>query len=356
MPPGSSRPRQASTRTVALAESLGSISIRVEGASGRLIGPLHVATIEIEHPRATIRIAGLEADYEPLEILGGRISAEDVRIADAKVVLHAATGPPKPPSFMPGWLRVVLTDAAVTRLVIVSPGGTEVRFDDIRGSATIAKSRIEFDGVHVKSPGWAVAGASGSLIARQPLALDVTTAWSLSAENRVAGIAHAAGDLNRLLVDAQVAAPGIARVRAEVRDLGPDLTFLGEAAIEKLDLAQWMADPPLGPLRGTLAIEGDRSHYGAKGKLHGPGLPEPGVGLDARMSYADQVLAFESIVLESGPGSVVRARGTLAVANELSYDMTADWTGFRWPLVGGRWSPRHAGSSRPMAGPNSTIA
>jgi translocation and assembly module TamB len=322
------------TRTVALAESLGSVSIRVEGASGRLIGPLHIATITIEHSRASIRIAGLEADYEPLEILGGRISAEDVRIADAKVVLHAATGPPKPPSFMPGWLRVVLTDAAVARLVIVSPGGTEVRFDDIRGSATIAKSRIEFDGVHVKSPGWAVAGASGRLIARQPLALDVTTAWSLSAENRVAGIAHAAGDLDRLLVEAQVAAPGIAHVRAEVRDLGPDLTFLGEAAVEKLDLAQWMADPPLGPLRGTLAIEGDRSHYGAKGKLHGPGLPEPGVGLDARMSYAGQVLAFESIVLESGPGSVVRAHGTLAVANELSYDMTADWTGFRWPLVG----------------------
>ena len=145
------------TRAVALAESLGSVSIRVEGASGRLIGPLHVASIAIEHPRASIRIAGLEADYEPLEILGGRISAENVRIADASVVLHNATGPHKPPSFMPGWLRVVLDNATVTRLVIVSPGGTEVRFDDIRGSATIAKSRIDFDGVHLKSPGWAVA-------------------------------------------------------------------------------------------------------------------------------------------------------------------------------------------------------
>jgi translocation and assembly module TamB len=322
------------TRAVALAESLGSVSIRVEGAAGRLIGPLHVARIAIEHPRASIRIAGLEADYEPLEILGGRISAENVRIADASVVLHTATSPHRPPSFMPGWLRVVLNDATVTRLTIVSPGGAEVRFDDIRGSATIAKSRIEFDGVHLKSPGWAVAGASGSLIARQPLALEVNTAWSLSAENRVVGIAHAAGDLDRLLVDAQVAAPGIARVRAEVRNLGPDLGFLGEAAIEKLDLAQWMADPPIGPLQGTLAIEGDRSHYGARGKLHGRGLPESGVRLDSRMSYADQVLAFESIVLESGPGSVVRARGALAVADELSYDMTADWTGFRWPLVG----------------------
>ena len=129
-------------RAVALAESLGSVSILVEGASGRLIGPLRVASIAIEHPRASIRIAGLEADYEPLEILAGRISAEGVRIADATIVQRIAPGPAKPPSFRPGWLRVVLDDAAVTRLVIVSSAGTEVRFDDIRGSATIAKSRV----------------------------------------------------------------------------------------------------------------------------------------------------------------------------------------------------------------------
>ncbi|HEY8265155.1 MAG TPA: hypothetical protein VIG03_01180, partial [Steroidobacteraceae bacterium] len=136
-------------RAVVLAESLGSVSIHVEGAAGRLIGPLRVASIAIEHPRASIRITGLEADYEPLEILGGRISAENVQVADATVKLHPVMGPPKPPSFMPGWLRVVLDDATVTRLMIVSPGGAEVRFDDIRGSATIAKSHIDFDGVHV---------------------------------------------------------------------------------------------------------------------------------------------------------------------------------------------------------------
>ena len=102
-------------RAVTLVESVGSVTIRVEGASGRLIGPLVVDAVEIEHPRASIRIAGLEADYEPLEILAGRISAEGAKIREAAIALHPATGPSRPPSFMPGWLTVAVDDAAVAQ-------------------------------------------------------------------------------------------------------------------------------------------------------------------------------------------------------------------------------------------------
>ena len=174
---------------------------------------------------------------------------------------------------MPGWLTVAVDDAAVGSLLIVAPNGTETRFRDIRGSARITRSSIEFKGVHVRSTGWAVAGASGTLFAREPLALDVTTAWSLTDDDRVAGIARATGDLERLLVDAQVAAPAKGRVQAEVRDLATKLTFRGEAEIESLDLAQWVDNPPVGPLAASLEIEGDRLRYSARGTVRGPGLP-----------------------------------------------------------------------------------
>ena len=119
----------------------------------------------------------------------------------------------------PAGSRSLLDDAAVASLLIVAPRGTETRFRDIRGSARITHSSIEFKGGHVRSTGWAVAGAGGTLFAREPLALDVTTAWSLTDDDRVAGIARATGDLERLLVDARVAAPATVRVQAEVRDL-----------------------------------------------------------------------------------------------------------------------------------------
>ena len=283
-------------RAVTLVESVGAMSIRVEGASGRLIGPLVVDAVEIEHPRASIRIAGLVADYEPLEILAGRISAEGAKIGEAAIRLRPATGPSRPPSFMPGWLTVAIDDAAVESLLVVAPNGTETRFRGIRGSARITRSRLEFKGVHVRSSGWAVAGASGTLFARQPLALDVTTAWSLTDDDAVAGIARATGDLERLLVDAQVAAPAKARVRAEVRDLATKLTFRGEAAIEIPRPRAVGRQSPRGAARGVARVRGrppalfgtrDRARPGPARARH-PGrrareLCEP--GRDTRIAH-----------------------------------------------------------------------
>jgi len=321
-------------RAVTFVESVGSVKIRVEGASGRLIGPLVVDAVAIEHPRASIRIAGLEADYEPLEILAGRISAEGVKIRAATVALHPATGPPRAPSFMPGWLTVAVDDASVDSFLIVSPNGTETPFHDIRGSARIARSRLEFRGVHARSSGWAVAGAGGTLFAREPLALDATAAWSLTEGDLVAGIARATGDLERLLVDAHVAAPARGRVQAEVRDLSSQLTFRGKADIESLDLAQWIDKPPVGPLAASLEFDGDPRRYAARGTVHGQGLPANGIDVDARASYANTVVTFESITLKAAPGLDVRASGTLQAGDAPAFDVSASWDAFRWPLAG----------------------
>lgn len=321
-------------RAIAMLESLERVKIRVEGASGRLIGPLKVARIDIDHPRATIRIAAFEGDYEPLEILAGRISGEGVRVADASVRVHARSGELRPPSFMPGWLTLVVDEATVARLLIVSSGGAEVRLEDIRGSAKVTKTQIEFEGVHADSSGWAVAGASGSLFARSPVAMDVNAAWSLLRDHRIAGIAHASGDLDRLLVDARVAAPGTGRAAIEMTDLTGRLQWQGKADIEKFDLEQWIEDAPVGPLHAALAIHGDRSRYAATGIVHGNGLPESGVQVDGTAHYADRLVSIPGIMLETTAGTAVRLKGTMTVADEPEYDVQAKWSDFRWPLAG----------------------
>jgi translocation and assembly module TamB len=321
-------------RAVSMVGSVGTVTIRVEGARGRLIGPLVIDRIEIEHPRATIRVTGLSADYEPSELFAGRISVEAAVIEDARVELRPPTAPSHAPSFMPGWLDLAVDGANVKRLVIVAPGGEAVPFTDIRGSARISKTRLAFDGVHAKSTGWAVAGASGTLFARDPLGIDATTAWSLGDDNRVAGIVHAAGNLDRLLADARIAAPGTGRARVELTNVGPELAFRGDLDIVTLDLVQWIAEPPFGPLQGRFAVEGDRAHYRATGSVSGAGLPEGGVPATARASYANAVLTFESIELEPAAGSRIAAQGTMRLGDAPAYDMTAEWTGFRWPLVG----------------------
>ncbi len=320
-------------RTVAALESLDAVEIRVKGAKGRLIGPLRFAQLNVEHPRARITIVGFEADYEPLEILGGRISAERVRVAEASIRLLPRTGPTKPPSFMPGWLALVLDEAAVGKLLIVSPAGVELRLRDIRGSAKLTKAEIEFEEVNVQAPAWAVAGASGSLHARTPLAMNVDAAWSVTGERLVTGVVHAAGDLDRLLLDVRVATPGRGRLAVEMRELTGKLRWSGNAEVDALDLAQWIEEPPVGPLRATLSIQGDRSRYTATGVAHANGLPESGVRVGGTAEYADRLVTFSHIDLVAG-AMAVRLQGSMSVEEKPQYDIRASWSGFRWPLVG----------------------
>ncbi|MEX1994389.1 MAG: translocation/assembly module TamB domain-containing protein [Steroidobacteraceae bacterium] len=321
-------------RAIAMLESMDRVQIRVTGASGQLIGPLRATAIEIEHPRASIRISGFAADYEPSEVLAGRISAESVRAATVSIRMHTRTDPPQAPGFMPGWLSLALDDATVADLEIVSPGGAELRIRGLSGSAHITRSTIRLDGVRAESDGWAVAGVAGRLFAREPLAMDLHSAWSLMSGNEVTGVAHAVGDLDRLQVEARIAAPGMATASLELSNLVNDLQWRGQVAIERLDLAQWVEPAPVGPLRGSLAVHGDRYRYAATGLLHGAGLPDAGVQVRGTASYADRLVTFPELRLAVEGGTVMQLQGTMTVAAEPTYDVAGQWTDLRWPLTG----------------------
>lgn len=321
-------------RAVALLESLDRVKIRVTGASGRLIGPLAAATIDIEHPRATIVITGFAADYEPSEILAGRISAERVSAAAVSIRVHERTGTQKPPGFLPGWLTLVIDEAEIATLVIVSPGGTETNLRDVRGSATVTRSRIGFEDLGADAGNWAIAGASGRLYAREPMALEASSAWSLLSGHEIAGVLRATGDFDRLQVDARIAAPGIAEARLELTDLTGDLRWQGETDIRGLELAQWIDPAPFGPLRGKLSMQGDRRTYAARGVLHGDGFPGSGVQVDGKARYADHLVTVDRLTLSVPGATTVQMRGTMTVAARPTWDMDARWTDFRWPLTG----------------------
>ena len=175
--------------------------------------------------------------------------------------------------------------------------------------------------------------------------MNVNAAWSVSGDRLNRGIVHAVGDLDRLIVDARVAKPGIARLTADVRDLSGKLRWNGKAEVEQLDLAQWIENPPVGPFSASLSIQGDRTHYAATGIVRGAGLPEAGLDLQGRAEYADGVVMIPELVLAADSMSV-RAHGTMTVAETPEYDVRAAWTGFRWPLAGKAVIRSRTGKSR----------
>lgn len=321
-------------RTVALLESLDAVTIRVRGATGRLIGPLHADSIEIDHRRAVIRIEGLDADVEPSELLALRIAAEDVRIGKGSIRVLPRTGPPKPAAFMARWLTLAIGDAAVGSLDIESPGGARLALRDVHGEATITRQVIEFQDARADAGSWAVAGASGRLLAREPVAIEGTAAWSLASTREVVGVGRALGDLDRLAVIAEVAKPGKAHADAELTQLTGDLRWTGKLRIDSLDLNQWTTPAPFGPLRGDLEGRGDRYRYEARGVVHGAGLAATGVPVIGTASWRDGTLTWHDVQMTLAERGLLHLKGEMVVSDAPSYDLHFDWTGLRWPQVG----------------------
>jgi len=321
-------------RAVALLESLDNVKIRITGARGRLIGPLSAEMIVIEHTNASIRITGFDADYEPSEILAGRISAERVRAATITIQMHAHSKSPEPPSFMPRWLTLAIDDIAVPDLRVTSPHGADLRLRQVSGSATITRSQIRFEDAAADAGNWAIAGASGRVLARDPIVIEAGAAWSLMAERELVGVARASGDLDRLLVKAQISAPGKGTADVELTQLTGDLRWVGTATIASLDLGQWIDPAPFGPLRARLDGRGNLSHYAFTGLIHGEGLPASGVTLAGAASYADGLVSIPELKLAVARGATVGMQGTMTVTGQPAFDMHAEWTDFAWPLVG----------------------
>ncbi|MGB5132249.1 MAG: translocation/assembly module TamB domain-containing protein [Steroidobacteraceae bacterium] len=321
-------------RAVAMLESLEIVRIRISGAQGRLIGPLRADVIVIEHARATIRITGFEADFEPSAIMAGRISAERVREATVAIQVHDRTGPPTPPVFMSRWLTLAIDDFAVSELRITSLHGADLRLRGLAGSATITRSQIRFRDGATEADNWAVAGASGRLLARDPIAIEGGAAWSLLAERELIGVAQLSGDLDRLQVRAQVAAPGKGTADILLTHLTGVLRWEGTAEIEQLDLNQWFDPAPLGPLNGSFKGHGDRSNYTAAGTIHGKGLPTSGVTAAGTAGFADDVVTVSELVLAVPGATNVRIHGAIHFGEKPAYAMQAEWTDLGWPLVG----------------------
>ncbi len=321
-------------QAIAMVESLDSVSIRVTGARGRLIGPLSADAVDIEHEAAIVRVSDFVADYEPSEIFAGRISAEGLRAESVTVQLREHERRSTEPAFLPGWLTISLDEASVGSLAIRTISGTELRLAPVTASVTMTRSKIEFEGLAADAPNWSVAGASGLVLAREPLALQANAAWSVLNTREIAGVLRAMGNLDRLLVEAHFAAPAIGRADLELTDLVSGLHWRGKAAIETLDLARWIKDPPFGPLRGEFDVSGDVRQYAASGVVKGNGLPAAGAELDAAASYADQLVTIEKLVMIEDGGAEVRLDGTFAVREEPAFDLHASWTKLRWPLTG----------------------
>lgn len=323
-------------RTVAMLETVDVLGLRIEGASGRLAGPLHVDSLELHAGRVSVNGKDLDVDWDVASLAFGRLDVDDLRAASVQVAIGPSVTPPgeAPPRFMPRWLALHIGQLALGNLEIQLPNSTRLAYRDVRAAGQVTHVRIELDEVAADAGAWAASGRVG-LVAGRPLRLTSDLDWTISADPALAGTLRARGDLGALDVAAELRTPVAATAAVTLTDLDTALRWEARLESAPLDLSAWVANPPVGPLTVRLDGQGSMQAFEFKGIASGAGLPEGGLVIDGHLTREGDVVVADPLRLATPDGRMfVSTQGRLAFGADPGLKLRSEWTGLAWPLAG----------------------
>jgi translocation and assembly module TamB len=323
-------------RVLAALRQAGPVSIEATGARGRLIGPLAIDRLVVDHERVHVVAERLRVDLSLVSLPLVRVDLDYAEIDTVDVRVKPRTQPPtnEPPKFLPGPLRLGVERFALGRLAIHAPGGTTVDIRDIAGALEISRSTIEVADARADGGAWAVSG-DATVRSADPLQLAATVNWELRAgERRYAGQAEADGDLDRLAVRATTAQPAGLAYAGTVH-LVDAFAFDGRVTLGGFDPASLGAGTALGTVTGALDAKGGVAAFTARGTLHSSGLASGNLGVAFEGGYAERRFAVNELVLTGDDQLRVAASGAVELDGDRPrLRFAGDWAALRWPLQG----------------------
>jgi translocation and assembly module TamB len=323
-------------RVVRLLGSLDSVHVAVAGERGRLAGPLHLDSLEIQAGRVTLHAEGVDLDHDLAGLVFGRLSVRELAVDSIDLVVGPRVGPAAEtaPRFMPRWLSAAIERATVNSVLLHLPNGSELSYGDVVVSGELTHSRIVLDEVNVDA-GWWTARGNVALVARDPLRLRGELAWTIPGEPELTGTLRAKGDLGRLEASAALSQPFPASADITLTDLTGKPAWQVRADVASLDLAAWVKQPPIGPLAGYLEASGDLQAFETSGHFDGPGLTPDGLDLEAKFGWKDGELTLQPLLIATPDRRLtLETTGQVKLAGERSLELRSVWSGLSWPLAG----------------------
>ncbi|MCS6947332.1 MAG: translocation/assembly module TamB domain-containing protein [Steroidobacteraceae bacterium] len=322
-----------------LPERIGPVTLRIGAIRGTLARGVACDRLDIEHPRTTLRIEGGFLRLELWPLLWQTIDAQELVVQKAHITVRRRDVPPaRNPRFLPPFLTIRSDAVRVREATLIAANGRQFDLADIAASGFVRYKTIRLRDVRGR---WQQVALRGDVefTAGNPLRLTGRSQWQFSPAGQPGwnGQTRFAGDLARLAIEADVAAPLRARFDGSARDLNrATWSWEGRGRIDHLDLTVWGAGGALGGISGQLDLRGDRSGFEAQGPLQSAGLD---VGdIDARIAghYQDRVIRTRLIqFVHRRSGATVEARGDIGiVAGGPRLELSGTWRQFRWPLVG----------------------
>jgi len=323
-----------------LPQRFGSIEkLAVTGVQGTLAGGLRIASIEVIHDVAAVRVRDIKLRIDTLPLLWQTIEVRGFDVAELRIEQLERDEPPsdRAPRFLPGMLTLWTEQARIRRIVIKPQGGNEVELRDLEASGTlygkvarIRKASVKLYDLHVE--------AQGLVTSDLPLDLEGTASATYSPAQGPRWVIDGRidGDLDGAVVEGGIREPFRADLEdGEFRALSP-WHLKGRAKVSQLDLAEFGGGTALGILSGVLALELDKDAYVARGTLDSSGLGVGPVAVDVEAMYAQRVLELRRADLRhAASGTRAYTTGTVTLLEgDQRVALSGRWEAFRWPLTG----------------------
>lgn len=239
----------------ALASSASGGRLQIEQASGRLLGPLRIATLHWETPDRQVRAEQLQLDWSPAALLHGELAIGELRLARLQISGAPDSPPEPPPTDLTLPLAVDLQSIIIARLEY----GSALATGEISGRLTSDGRQHHLRDFRARFAELSLAGQAaldGS--APLPLAASLEVTGQL-AERPLAVTLNAAGPLERIVLNA-TAHQGIAG-QAEILLTPFAAASFASAriALDDIDPAAWHGGAPA----ARLSLRADLSPQGA---------------------------------------------------------------------------------------------
>lgn len=320
---------------VAQAESLVPVHLRIQGARGRLAGPLAIHRFEFANERVEVVVTDLQADYEPSSLAWGSIAADALAARSIVVRVKPRLEPDtQPPRFLPGWLHVSIDEITVAQVDLTLPDGRQLPLSALHGSLRLSSSRLEASGISVDGDGWAVAGGF-ALNARDPLGLEGRVDFRAGPADDLRGSVTFTGDLAALEATGTLAAPLAADFGVRLASLEERPHWQARLDVKRLETSRLAGLEFLGPLAGSLEGSGTFADYRLAGTLRGRGLPAEGAVFRFDAGLVPDAIDIRTAEIRlPDTGANLSLAGRIGLAQPLSIDLAANWTRLAWPLAG----------------------
>ncbi len=322
---------------VARAEKLEKTRMRFEGVQGTLADPIVIRRFELDHERVRIVATDVRTRLDLRAVLLQTILTPELTIGTIEVQLRRrrTTPVPRPPRFMPSWLRLQVgrVDVGDARVLLVN--GRTIDAAPVRAGAVLTSGSLKLDEARVTSGPYQVDG-SLEVMAADPVGLEGELDWIVTWPDQPQYSGHVVldGDLDVLQVQAALARPFAAAVAGTARSLTGDWNWKASTRAEKFDLRPWQPQSRVGSLSAQLEGEGNRETLAIAGVVTPAALPTGPVQVSLRGAVEGRRLRAETLVLAfPARGGELQAQGHIEFdGGPPTVDLRGRWRKLGWPL------------------------